>query len=274
MRSGAMTTGARRSTVLSALESIAPLGLAEDWDNVGLLVDPGPPRRIRTVMLAVDCTDAVVEEAVRSRAELIVAYHPVLFQATRRLTWEDPSRRAVVRAVRAGISIYSPHTALDAAAGGVNDWLADALPAGERRPLRPCPEDPARGQGREVELSRPLGLPTVIRRLKDHLGRRTLRVARPPTAGASPRVRRVAFCAGAGSYVLQDTGEADLWVTGEMRHHEVLAALDRGITVVLAEHSSSERGYLPILSRRLAAALDGRVRVRISARDREPLELA
>lgn len=269
-----MIAGERRNAVLSALESIAPLELAEEWDNVGLLVDPGARRRIRSVVLAIDCTDAVVEEAVGLRADLIVAYHPVLFEPARRLVWEDLSHRAVLRAIRAGISIYSPHTALDAAAGGVNDWLADALPAGERRPLRPRPEDPDQGQGREVVLARPLTLVTVIRRFKTQLGRRTLRVARPPAAAAPTRVRRVALCAGAGYDVLRLAPDADLWLTGEMRHHDVLAAVARGVTVVLAEHSSSERGYLEVLARRLTAAWEGRVRVRISARDREPLELA
>jgi len=112
--------------VVGSLRTIAPLALAESWDRVGLLV-AGDGREIRRVLLAIDVTPAVLQEARAIDAQLIVGYHPLLFKPLERLdgvTWQG---RVALDAVRAGIAIYSPHTALDAVAGGINDWLVETV---------------------------------------------------------------------------------------------------------------------------------------------------
>jgi dinuclear metal center YbgI/SA1388 family protein len=108
----------------TALSQVADPAWAEDWDNVGWLSEPTRPRPVHRIMLTIDLTDAVMEEAIRRKAELIVAYHPPVFTAARRTGQLKP---AVVRAIEKRIAIYSPHTALDAAPGGVCDWLVEAL---------------------------------------------------------------------------------------------------------------------------------------------------
>ncbi len=113
-------------TLVRALGAIAPLSLAEEWDRVGLLV-AGDGREIRRVLLTIDITPAVLAEARATGADLIVGYHPLLFKPLERLdgaTWQG---RVAIDAVRAGIAIYSPHTALDAVAGGINDWLVEVV---------------------------------------------------------------------------------------------------------------------------------------------------
>jgi dinuclear metal center YbgI/SA1388 family protein len=115
-----------------ALEALAPLAHAEDWDNVGLLAgDPDAP--LARALLCIDCTREVVLEAERAACDAIVAYHPPLFRPITRVT-----RGSVIyELVRRGIALYSPHTALDAAAGGTNDVLADAIGmTSERAPIR------------------------------------------------------------------------------------------------------------------------------------------
>ncbi len=108
--------------LVRALESIAPLAHAEEWDNVGLLAgDPDAP--LRRALLCIDCTRDVVLEAERLQCDAIVAYHPPLFRPISRVT-----RGSIVyELVRRGLALYSPHTALDAAEGGTNDVLADAI---------------------------------------------------------------------------------------------------------------------------------------------------
>ncbi|MBN1510847.1 MAG: Nif3-like dinuclear metal center hexameric protein [Phycisphaerae bacterium] len=110
--------------VCSALERLAPPALAQPWDNVGLLAgDPAAPARL--VLLCIDLTPAVVDEAVRRRASLVVAYHPPLFKPVSRLNAASHGTDAAVfRCIARGIAVYSPHTALDAAEGGTNDVLA------------------------------------------------------------------------------------------------------------------------------------------------------
>lgn len=128
--------------VVKALGGIAPLHLAEPWDKVGLLI-AGDGRAVTRALLAIDLTPEVLAEAIAARAELVVGYHPLLFKPLDRLdgaTWQG---RVALDAVRAGIAVYSPHTALDAVAGGINDWLVECVAGGaegatDTRALQPA----------------------------------------------------------------------------------------------------------------------------------------
>lgn len=109
--------------VLDILEQLAPLSLAESWDNVGLLVEPSKPRPIKTILLTNDLTLPVMEEAEAIGCDLIVSYHPPLFRPMKRLVQRDWKQRLAVRAVEGGMAVFSPHTSWDSAKGGLNDWL-------------------------------------------------------------------------------------------------------------------------------------------------------
>ena len=111
-------------TVAAASDEIAPPGLAQSWDNVGLLVG-SRKAACRRVLLCIDLTPAVLREAAASRCEMVVSYHPPLFKPVKTILADSDGTEAIVHeAIRRGIAIYSPHTALDAAEGGVNDILA------------------------------------------------------------------------------------------------------------------------------------------------------
>ena len=127
--------GCSLSDVVSALEKIAPLHLAEDWDNVGLLVEPSDPQRIATIFLTNDLTEPVLEEAISLNANFIVSYHPPIFVPLKSLTTATFKERVILKAIEAHIAVYSPHTALDAVGGGVNDWLAAGVGEGKVKPL-------------------------------------------------------------------------------------------------------------------------------------------
>ena len=136
-RSGRSSTG-RRATVKDfciALDSIAPTGLAQDWDNVGLLVgDPAAP--IRRILACIDLTPAVVEESIRKRIDLILAYHPPIFKPISTLRADSSDTDAVVfRCIQHGMAIYATHTALDAAEDGTNDVIAALCGIHETQPL-------------------------------------------------------------------------------------------------------------------------------------------
>lgn len=122
------------SELLPLLDALAPLRDAEPWDNVGLLV--GNARHpIRHILLTIDYTPEVAQEALERSCELVIAYHPPIFEPLKRLTPES----LVYQAIQSGIALYSPHTAADVAPGGTNDFLADVIGLTERRPLKPSP---------------------------------------------------------------------------------------------------------------------------------------
>ncbi len=256
-------------TLLAALEELAPLGLAEPWDNVGLLIDPPAPRPLRRVLLTIDLTEPVLDEAFATHADFIVAYHPPLFQPVKRLCMGDANQRALLRAIAAGLPVYSPHTALDAARGGLNDWLLGAF--GERVaawPIVPSPGDPRVGAGRRATLATPRKLDALLPELKAWLGLAHLRVA----AADDRPIRTVAVCPGAGGSLLNEVRGADLLLTGEMRHHDVLAHVARGTAVVLTDHTNTERGYLVHLAERLRGQCP-RLVVETAAADADPLRI-
>lgn len=260
------------SEVLSALERLAPLSFAEPWDNVGLLVEPAPASaaQVSRALLTIDLEPQVLREAETLGAQLIIAYHPPIFQGLKRLRCSAAAERVAVRAVAAGVFVFSPHTALDAAPGGVNDWLLDAFGGAEleRAPCLPHPADARFGAGRFARLPQPITLAEAVTRLKKQLGLSQLRVA----AAAEPQaIRSVAVCAGAGGSVFEKLSGFDLFVTGEMRHHDVRARVQSGSSVVLSEHTHTERGFLSTLAQRLTAETAGQVTFHVSACDRDPL---
>ncbi len=264
---------------LQVLEELAPLRLAEGWDNVGLLVEPtNSAPEVQRIFLAIDLTDAVFAEAVDSEAELLVAYHPPIFGGLKRLSARRPGQRLVVEALRRGVFVYSPHTAVDAAAGGMNDWLAEALGPGDTRAIVPAPEEEALagapvGQGRYVSLATPVSVREATARIKRHLGLEHVRVAEAAVHEGGEPVRTFAVCPGAGGSVFEKVGAVDLLLTGEMRHHDILARAASGTSVVVCDHTNTERGYLPRFADRLRAALPG-VDFVVSSRDRDPLRVA
>lgn len=136
-----------------ALDHIAPRRLAAEWDNVGLLLGAAAEPCSR-VLLAIDLTDAVLEEAIRLKSHAIVLYHPPLFAPVRALSDAAPRGALLLRAARAGISLLSPHTALDAADGGVNDFLCAIIGEGQSTPLESAASVPT-GQSHRITVHVP-----------------------------------------------------------------------------------------------------------------------
>jgi len=368
--------------LVSAMQRLADPALAEEWDNVGLIL--GDPARALSgpVYVAVDFRPDVLAEARDAGASVVICYHPPIFRPIKRLAGPDVKDLALLGAIEAGIALYSPHTALDAVEGGLTDWLCEALsPPGEGerssfgdiRALAPhaaldgaathkivtfvprehvekvrdslatigagriggyercsfelggagtfqggegtnpavgkagrlervdevrlemvCPgralglaremlerfhpyEEPAwdvfplaakplrsAGAGRRLTLDRPATPAELAERIKANLGLNVVKIAQ---ASDEP-VSRVGVCAGSGASLVDaaiDEG-CTLFFTGEMSHHEGLAAVHRGCTVLLAGHTNTERGFMPVLASRLSRELNGHD-VRVSAAD-------
>jgi dinuclear metal center YbgI/SA1388 family protein len=128
----------RIADVIAFLERFAPLELAEDWDNVGLLAGDRN-RDASRVLTCLTLTPHVAREAIERNAALVVSHHPILFHAVKRLTADDSQGRMLLQLFAAGIAVYSPHTAYDSAADGINQQLALTLGLTKIEPLRRLP---------------------------------------------------------------------------------------------------------------------------------------
>ncbi len=259
------TEGYTRTQVIRAIEQLAPPDLSEAWDNTGLLLAPTRARRIARLLLTIDCTPAVVKEAISDGVDFIVSYHPPLFAPIQRL---DPSHlgdRRLLQLIESNICLYSPHTSLDQAQDGISDWLADSL-----LKLKPgTKEGIPDSAGRLVVFHHSVAFKTLATHVQSMLRAPYLRVVSPQ--GGTKQCRSVALCAGAG-YSAIAACNADVYLTGEMKHHDTLAASMRKIAVILSEHTYTERTYLPVLKRRLQRLLPA-MKIQISRNDKEPITL-
>lgn len=133
----------RLSYIISALEEYAPLSLQESWDNSGLQVSlpPEADGECTGVLLCLDVTSDVIAEAVRRGCNLVVSHHPLIFKGIRHFTGSTPAEVAVAAAIRAGVAVYSSHTAIDSAYGGVSYEMARRLGADVERVLVPSKID-------------------------------------------------------------------------------------------------------------------------------------
>lgn len=259
--------------VIAQLEKIAPLEWAEAWDNVGLLVAT-EIEAVQRVMLTIDLTESVLLEAQSAGANLIIAYHPVIFSGLKRLTRASAAERIVQDALRSDMAIYCPHTALDAIPGGINDWLAEAIGRGPTVPIVANPKaPPGVGMGRRIELEEPQTLDTLLPLVKRHLGIWQLRVAAADRHLRGEPIRSAGVCAGAGGSVFERCDRVDLLLTGEMRHHDILTRSAAGTSVIVTDHTHCERGYLPHLATRLRSVFGDDVAFQIASKDRDPLSI-
>jgi len=225
--------------IAAFLESFAPRRLAAEWDNVGLLAgDPQQP--VTKIMTCLTITPASAAEAIRERAELIVTHHPLPFHALKRLTTEQTPTRLLWQLARAGVAIYSPHTAFDSAAAGINQQLAAGLGLQDIQPLVPAKNDPdGLGSGRFGRLQQAISLHELAARLRRFLKIRGLQVVGADDAN----VQTVAVACGSAGNFLADAARAccDTLVTGETQFHNCLEAEAIGVNLLLPGHFASER---------------------------------
>ena len=161
------------NAVLGGLAEIAPLHLAASWDNVGLLIEPVAGRcDVEAGLLTIDLNERVLAEAITKGANLVISYHPILFGGAKRLVQQNSQDRMLLTAIQKGVTVYSPHTALDAVVGGVTDWLVEAVgPVVDRIAITPDPVSPApSGMGRIAKLEKPALFNTCVDRVRAHLG--------------------------------------------------------------------------------------------------------
>lgn len=151
------------------------------------------------------------------------------------------------------------------------DETAPTLPQSKVMKLEPLAL-PMTGAGRLLRLDNPLSISQATEKIKGHLKLSHLRLALATNANKDSEVKSIAVCAGSGASVLQGCN-ADLWITGEMSHHEVLDAVHAGTSVILCEHSNTERGYLPYFGKNLHQMLEEKVEILVSKTDSDPLKI-
>ncbi len=361
--------------IAERIEKIVPLKLAQDWDNVGLLIGDAQ-KNVKNILLTIDVTGDVVAEAKKLKTDLIVSYHPVIWDGLKKITSEPPSS-TVYELIRRGVAVFSIHTALDAATGGVNDGLAEIVGIEDGKPIGDYVDNPAGdnyklvvfvpvesvaevsnavfaagagaigsysncgfgtegtgtflplegakptvgkkgklekvlelrfetivpaekldkvvtamkkthpyempafdiiklynsrnkfGLGRIGKLAKPLRIEQIINRIKKYTGAKAVGLI-----GKEKRlVKTAAVCAGSCGKIINSViaAKADLYLTGELKHHQALAAQEAGLTCICLSHTVSERFILKKFAKQLQKQLNS-VTIRVSKKDADPFK--
>lgn len=222
---------------------IAPYELAEEWDNVGLLVGRAD-RSVTRVLTALDLTDGVLREAARLGAQAIVTHHPIMMDARRRMTDGDREGRLLLALAENGIAHIAAHTNFDNVPGGVNDALLTRMGAKN-----------VRGEGcvrvGDVESGVTFGALCTRAQHRLHAAVRAYGAADTP-------VSRLGCCSGAGGSLFEEAKAlgADCFITGEIKHHIALNAMDAGVCVIEAGHFETENPACEVMAHALQNACD------------------
>jgi len=223
------------------MNEIAPISLAESWDNAGLLVGK-VDTPVKKIMLALDLSLEVAEQAIEAKVDMIITHHPMYFKLPKTLAVTDAKMECVYELIKHDIAVYASHTNLDAAVGGVNDVLAELLGLTQVVAIE-NPEHPEQGLGRIGVLAEPLTLEAFAKEVKAALGADGIAYV-----DAAKPVYKVAVVGGAGSDFIEAALEAgaDTFVTGDLKYHVAQKALDQGINVIDAGHQFTE---MPVVSK-------------------------
>lgn len=238
--------------IAAFLEAWAPPSSALSYDNVGLQVGD-PDAAVRVALLGLDMTPELLDEAKELGAALIVTHHPLLFRPVRAVTTEAYVPNLVWRLAAENIALYSIHTNLDAASGGVSFALADQLGIEDAAFLQPA-ENGDTGFGAIGSLPAPVRLQAFLGVVAERLGAPALRYAGDPEA----LVRRVAVCGGSGSNLIDEAAArgADAYVTADIKYHDFFNALDaKGrprLALIDAGHYETEKSAESLLLEALA----------------------
>ena len=233
--------------IVDCVEAFASPSLQEKWDNTGWQLRPASVMNECTgAMLCLDVTPEVVDEAIESGCNLIISHHPLLFHGLKQISDQAPAQRALMRAIREGVYIYSSHTALDSARQGVSHRLGEMLGLIDMRVLSPRQEDSSTGLGIVGEYASALTEEEFIGRVKevyhaDAVRRSAGKRAFMESQGTQPTVGRVALCSGSGGEFIPDANAAgaDAYVTSDVRYHDFLD-YGKDILIVDTGHFESE----------------------------------
>ncbi|MBR2971128.1 MAG: Nif3-like dinuclear metal center hexameric protein [Clostridia bacterium] len=240
--------------VITAMREIAPEKNTFGHDNVGLIVGD-ENAEVSHVLCCLDVTQGVIDEAIERGAQLIICHHPMIFLPISSVTFGSPLGKKIIKAIKNGISIYAAHTNLDFSMGGINDYLMTLLKTTDVVPLDPYISE-VEGFGRVGNFMAVTTARALKEKLVDLLHDKYVGIIGNPDV----KISRVAIINGSGGgdteYIDMAMAKgADCLITGEVKHHVAIYAVERGFTVIEAGHYTSEQVFIPELARILIEKL-------------------
>ena len=225
--------------VTSFLESIAPLEYQESYDNCGLIIGDANAE-VKGTLIALDCTEAIIDEAIATGCNFVIAHHPVIFRGLKKLNGSNYIERTVIKAIKNDIAIYTIHTNLDNVHNGVSAKIAEKLGLENCKVLLPKEDLNINlvGSGSIGELNLPVDAQVFIENLK--LNMQTDCVRHTPLV--KQQIKTVAVCGGSGSFLLKHAiaAKADIFITADFKYHEFFGAENKIVIADIGHYESEQ----------------------------------
>ena len=243
----------QRKEFLKRLDEICHPELAEEWDNTGVQIDMGYPKAEK-ILVALEITDSVIDEAMNAEADWIVTHHPLIFTSTSSIDYEDNPGRYIERLIRAGISVYSAHTSFDKMEGGNNDYLGRIL--GFEKISKPSGGSE---YVRITELPEEKFFGDIIKDSAEKL-QMDLRLFRA-VGDPETKIKKIGWCTGAGAEFIQEAYSegCGMYITGDVKYHDAQLAKGLGICVLDAGHYGTEKCFVENMACMLSEKTDAEV---------------
>lgn len=225
------------NNIIKEMELLAPTYLKEDFDNVGLMVGD-KNKEVKKVLLALDCTLKVIEEAKKENVELIITHHPLIFKRPSSITSDTLQGKKIIELIKNDISLYSSHTNLDSVENGLNDTIVSILGFDNSKILEKNKRDDKAGLGRIVSLNESIQLEDLISKIKKSLNINNLRVVK-----GKDKVNKIAIINGSGQDFIGKAVAlgADCIITGDTTYHFASDYKEMEISILDVGHFASEQ---------------------------------
>ena len=247
---------------IEELNKLAPEAYACEWDNPGFQAGRSE-KEIRRVLVALDATDQVVEQAVSEQVDLLVTHHPLIFKPLKRVNDQNFISNRIVKLIQADICYFAMHTNFDAAPGCMADLAAERLGMNPEAPMEITGEAEGKpiGIGKLGTLSEPLGLEALTERVKQAFSLPFAAVY--GSRQVTEPVSRIAVSPGAGGSMIEAalSAGAQVLVTGDIGHHAGIDAVARGMAVIDAGHYGLEHIFIPFVADYIRRQSGGSVQV-------------
>lgn len=254
--------------LIEKLDELAPRELACDWDNPGLLAGCRD-KDIKKVLIALDATDRVIEQAICEKADLLLTHHPLIFRALKQVSDENFISRRILKLLQADISYFAMHTNFDAAPGCMADLAAERLGILSGEPLEVIGEqdEKAVGIGKIGVLKEAVSIADLAKQVKQAFDLPFVLVYGGETVKTP--VRRVAVSPGAGGSMIGHAlkKQAEVLITGDIGHHDAIDAAAQKMAIIDAGHYGLEHIFIPFMADYVTRISDGTIEVVLAEPD-------
>ena len=247
----------RIEEIINFLEAKFPPSLAYEWDNIGLQIGDASCE-IKKIMITLDATTPVINEAVAKGVDLIITHHPFIFSRLKSIDLTSPQGKNIQKLIKNDIAIYTLHTNYDVAFGGMNDVLAEKMDLRDVKTFAMI--DEVHGLGRVGELAEDMSLTELSDKIKHEWLQEEVYEIKTVDCGNGSRIKKIAVIAGSGSKYIHEAKEmgADAFVTGDVTYHKAVDAVELGLSLVDIGHFAEV-----IMVEHVTGLLDGEINVEI-----------